>query len=420
VNIQTDRTLIRPSAGSRRYVLATFSAPEAQAAAARLPVNIAFVLDRSGSMGGGDKIALAKRALVQAIRLLRPSDRFAVVFYDHMVDLVVPSTLATGEATDNAVRQVESIQARGNTNLCGGWLRGCEQIAEHLDAAQIGKCLLLTDGLANQGITDPVELERHARELGSRGIATSTLGLGHDFDGVLLQRMADAGGGRSYYIERAVQIADTLTSELGETLEIVARGVALCVRADAGVDVTTLNSFERRRLDDRTVDIHVGDLVSRQAVSLVVQLTFPVGAIGTSSRSIFSWSDDGQVLPSGETDCIWTYASHADNDSQLRNVVVDREVARLYAAKAREEALELNRVGRFDEAQRRLDSTADRIRQYAGQDPVINQVLGELSERHDAYAVALSASAHLSEHYAQYYDSRMRARSGKSRRSDGS
>jgi Ca-activated chloride channel homolog len=145
VNVQTDRTLIRSDWKSRRYVLVSFSAPEAPRASTRQPVNIAFVLDRSGSMGGS-KIALAKQALVKALHMLRASDRFAVIFYDSRIDVVVPSTPATGEAIATAVRQVEAIEADGNTNLAGGWLSGCEQIARHLDAAQIGTCLLLTDG----------------------------------------------------------------------------------------------------------------------------------------------------------------------------------------------------------------------------------------------------------------------------------
>jgi Ca-activated chloride channel family protein len=415
MTIQTDRTLIRADGKSRRYALVTFTAPDSPRTSARPPVNIAFVLDRSGSMGG-EKIALARQALVHALRMLRSSDRFAVVFYDHEIDLVVPSTLATGEAVANAIRQVETIQARGNTDLGGGWLKGCEQIAEHLDRAQIGKCLLLTDGLANQGITDEAELERHARELRARGIATATLGLGYDFNEVLLQRLADAGGGRSYYIETPVQISDTLTSELGETLETVARGAVLRVKAASGVQITTLNAFEVRQVDEGATDIRLGDLVSRQSVSLVVRLTFPSGAIGATSSALFSVADECRALAFADTDAVWTYASHADNDRQSRDVVVDRAVASLYAARAREEALELNRAGRYEEAQRRLQATAARIRTYAGGDPVLNQILEDLGERHVMYAQVLSAPALKQERYSSYNVARMRAPDGKARR----
>ena len=415
MKIQPDRTLIRFASQSTRYVLVEFAAPDSPRGAERTPVNMAFVLDRSGSMGGR-KIDLAKQALTQAFAMLRPSDRFAVVFYDHEVNLLVPSTQATAEAVLNAVRQAEAVHARGNTNLSGGWLAGCEQIAEHLRQEQIGKCLLLTDGLANEGITDPLELERHARELRSRSIATSTFGIGEDFNEALLQRLADAGGGRSYYIETPVQIGDHLTSELGETLEIVAREAYVRVAAGAGVEVTTLNAFEARRLEDGATAIHLGDLVSRQAVSLVVRLKFPQGQAGSTATAVFSlWSSTG-ALRALATDVVWTYADHGANDRQPRNVVVDREVARLYAARAREGALELNRTGRYDEAQKRLEATAARIRRYAGKDPVLGQIVSELTEREVLYTAQLSAPAMKREAYALYNAARMRDSKGKARR----
>ena len=415
MNVQTDRSLIRPVDSGRRYALVTFSAPDAGSSPTRQPVNVAFVLDRSGSMGGR-KISLAKQALGQALRLLRPSDRFAVVFYDDRIDLVVPSTPASAEAIDNAINHVAAIEARGSTDLGGGWLRGCEQVAQHLDRSQIAKCLLLTDGLANQGIRDTHELQRHARELRTRGIATSTLGLGQDFNEDLLQKMADAGGGRSYYIETAVQIADTLTSELGETLETVARGAGVRVTAADGVDISTLNAFECRRLDSRTSEIRMGDLVSRQAVSLVVQLRFPAGVIGTTSSAAFSLFDEAGTLPAAPVDCTWTYASDADNDRQPRNVVVDRAVASLYAGKAREEALALNRDERFADAQRRLKATADRIRRYTGEDNDLQAIVAELADRHHVYGHELAEIAKKREVYASYNRGRMRDADGKARR----
>ena len=415
MNVQADRTLIRATGGSSRYVLISFTAPDSSRLPIRQPVNVAFVLDRSGSMGGS-KIELAKKALAAALRMFLPSDRFSVVFYDNIVDLVVPSTLASPEAIENALRQVHAIEARGSTDLAGGWLRGCEQIAEHLEPSQIGKCLLLTDGLANQGITDPVQLERHASELRKRGIATTTLGLGHDFNEVLLQRIADVGGGRSYYIETAVQIADTLTSELGETLETVVRGAMLRVKIAPGVVVAPLTALASRSVDDETTEIQLGDLVARQAISAVLQVRFPSGTEGRTQRAVFSTADHGGVLQASETDCIWTYADDAANDRQPRNVIVDREVAQLYTFRARQEAVTLNSARRFDEATALLKAVADRIRRYAGSDPMLNRLVEELEERGVAYAQLLSAPMSKSERYAAYHGSSMRSRDGKARR----
>ena len=230
--------------------------------------------------------------------------------------------------------------------------------------------------------------------------------------------MADAGGGRSSsYVETAAQIGDTLTSELGETLETVARGAVLRVKAPSGVKVDTLNAFDVSRLDELTTGIDIGNLVSRQAVSVVARLTFPPGPTGTTAAAVFSVSDDGSVLVLPEADVIWTYASDADNDEQRRNVAVDREVARLYAAKAREEALELNGTSKSSArcagstppqtASATTPGTIQRSRRSSPSWTTGRSCTG----RH------LSPYAIKGEHYAHYYMSHMRQADGKARRS---
>ncbi|HET6578982.1 MAG TPA: VWA domain-containing protein, partial [Gemmatimonadales bacterium] len=220
LHAQYDRSLIRAGASSTRYVRISFTAPESRSSGARLPVNVALVLDRSGSMGG-QKIALARSAAQQALALLGSDDRFSVVVYDNVVDLIVESTSAAAAARRRATDALASIEARGSTDLCGGWLRGCEQVGLALNDGTVGRCLLLTDGLANHGITDHGELLRHAAELRARGVATSTFGVGADFDERLLRDIARRSGGHFYFLEHPQQIPDYLASEMGETLEIV-------------------------------------------------------------------------------------------------------------------------------------------------------------------------------------------------------
>lgn len=411
LNVQTDRTLIRAEGHSARYVLLSFAAPESPQASTREPVNVAFVIDRSGSMGGS-KIRLARQAVVHALRMLKASDRFSLVSYDDQVDLLVPSTLAGTEAVRNAIAQVESLQARGNTDLGGGWLKGCEEMARHLQRGQVARCLLLTDGLANHGITDRGELSRHAEALRERGITTSTIGLGADFDERTLEGMARAGAGHFYYVETPVQIGDCLAGELGETLEIVAHDVAVTVQAGAGIEVTTLNRFPVRQDDDGRTSVRLGDLTSRQDVSVVLRLKFPDGKIGETARAIFSVTDARGAISEPDTDAIWTYADHRANDAQPRKVTVDRAVAKLYAAQAAAEALELNRAGQFKEATARLKATARRIEQYAGSDPELRAIIASLQERNDLYARPMMPQMSKSEHYASLNVSRMRSADG--------
>ena len=138
-------------------MLAEIDAPRARRERARPPVHLAFVLDRSGSMGG-DKIRLAKLAVEESLARLHDDDRFAIVVYDEVIDVVFPSTRATADARRAALARLGEIDARGSTNLGEGWLRGCEQVALALSEEGVNRTLLLTDGLANVGMTDRDEL----------------------------------------------------------------------------------------------------------------------------------------------------------------------------------------------------------------------------------------------------------------------
>jgi Ca-activated chloride channel homolog len=382
LEVRQDRRLIRTTSHSRRYLLARVVAPNTPTARERSAVNLAIVLDRSGSMSG-PKLDVAKAAVSEAIGRLQPQDRFSVVTYDDRIDIVIASTPASGEARRGALARLSTIEARGSTNLGEGWLRGCEQVAEHLTDGGIDRCLLLTDGLANAGITDPDELAGHAHALRARGISTSTFGVGNDFDERLLQHLADAGGGHFYYIADAPQIRDAISSEVGETLAVVARDVALEVTARADVRVEPLSPYPAQTVANRT-SIALGDLISGQAVEVVLRVAFPYGQDEQETGAIVALTDRDGVFAAGGLAGIepvrlgWVYASGLANDLQVRDDQVDRAVAEAFAARARQEAVRRNRDGDFGSARSALRGTAERIRSYAGTDAAMAGLVAEL------------------------------------------
>jgi Ca-activated chloride channel family protein len=376
--VRPDRSLIRAAARSTRYVLVRLTAPAAPPRDHRLPVNTALVLDRSGSMEGDRKFTLASEAVEQALRMLRPEDRFSLVVYDSVVDVLAPSALATADTKRCALDALAHVAPRNSTDLGSGWFRGCEQIAEHLRSSEVSRCLLLTDGLANQGITDRTELAMHAGELRRRGIATSTFGVGADFDERLLRDMAHEGGGNFYFIEGAAQIPEMLTGELGEALEVTLRDAALEVVLPPGAEVEPLNRFRHGRVEGNAHRVELGDLVSEQELAVVLAVALPRGVIGERASIRIALSANGALFPTAECEVTWTYASHEENDRLPRDREVDREVAALYAARARAEATEANRIGDFGRARRVLERTAARIRSYAGDDPQLRLVRQQL------------------------------------------
>ena len=387
LSIQTDRSLIRAEARSTRYVLVSLDAPAAERRTTRSPINVSLVLDRSGSMGG-EKLRLAKQATENALRLLGPADRFSLVTYDDVVEVVAPATLATPEAIRQALDLLARVDARGSTDLCGGWMRGCEQIALHQIDAGTNRCLLLTDGLANHGVTGHDELVRIAGDLAGRGVQTTTFGVGADFDERLLRDMAEAGQGHFYFIETPGQIPDLLASEVGEALDVVARHAILRVAVPQGASAECLNRYRQVHVQgDNELHVQLGDLVSAQRVELVIRLVMPRGALGDAVGADFWLSDADGTLGGASHTVRWTFASHVDNDRQPRNRVVDRVVAAIYAARARADATELNRHHDFERARHVMTETARRIRRYAGDDGELKRIADELLRDVEDFAV---------------------------------
>jgi Ca-activated chloride channel family protein len=410
-----DRHLVRPNYRSNRFVLVDITAPTSRRAPTREPLNAAFVLDRSGSMAGR-KIGLARDAIDASIGALSEQDRFAVVSYDEHIDVVAPSAPATDSARSAAREALARIDARGSTNLFEGWMRGCQQVADHQGGtAGMHRVLLMTDGLANVGVTDPEELVRHATELGRRGIATWTFGFGSDFDEALLERMAVAGGGQSFYVEDPAQIRDYITGAVGEALDVVARDVALRVEAGEGVVVEPLRLF-RAHVEAPATVVELGDLVSGQHLRLVLRLNFPYGDVGRERTVRLSLTDREGVFRGSEAELTFEYADHRANDLQGRDREVDREVARTFAARARKAAAEHNKAGSYRLAEEALRGVARRIRGYAGDDPELLRIVASLEGEYRTVAAPMAASAQKQMHYESTYLMRGRDVQGRAQR----
>ncbi|MCX7856356.1 MAG: VWA domain-containing protein, partial [Anaerolineae bacterium] len=156
---------------------------------------LALVLDRSGSMAG-DKLREAKRAARSLIHALPQGARLAVVAYHDEVEV-------GGFTRKEAKAFLASLEAGGSTALHAGWQRGVELLA---DESRPRLVILLSDGLANMGLTDPEALAEEARRAASMGIYTVTLGFGEGYDRHLMAAMARAGGGVHHYVAQGLSL----------------------------------------------------------------------------------------------------------------------------------------------------------------------------------------------------------------------
>src|SRR5438874_661452 len=276
-----DRRLVESTSTTERYLRVQIIAPDKTAPGTRLPLNLALIIDRSGSMSG-TKLEKAKEAAIYCLRNLTGADRAAIIAYDDDVRVVSPSKALTPETKNQMIADVRMIQSGGSTNLGGGWLTGAQEVANHVhEANYLSRAILLSDGLANVGIVEPEQLEHHATELRKRGVSTTTMGIGADFNEDLMERMAIKGGGHFYFIEDGRQIPDFLHRELGEVLSTVSRRVTLELNLPSDVEAIMLNTFEMDRHGEG-VRVRLDDMIAGESRSVLFKLTIQPGSVGVA------------------------------------------------------------------------------------------------------------------------------------------
>ena len=200
----------------------------------RPPLNLALVIDRSGSMAGS-KLSHARKAARFLAGELSERDRLAIVTFDDEVKVLVPSQPVRDPLM--FISAINTIDSGGSTALFDGWLAGATQVANHLDPQGFNRVLLLSDGQTNQGLTDAGAIAARVEGLTQRGISTSAFGLGSGFDEDLMGGMAAAGDGTLAQIESPQQLADLYASELQGLASTVGRKVSLGIRAKHGARV---------------------------------------------------------------------------------------------------------------------------------------------------------------------------------------
>ncbi|WP_437275574.1 VWA domain-containing protein [Sorangium sp. So ce375] len=247
LGLRTDleRAALGPGGGAFHLRLALRSS--AAAAPARPHLSVHLVLDTSGSMAGAP-IDSARRAAQALVDRLAPADDFSLTTFSSDAEVVIEDG-PVGPRREAIRRAVDGLREGGGTNIGAGLSLGYAQASRPgipEDAVRV--VLLVSDGRATSGLTHNERLARLALDAFQRGIQTSALGLGDDFDGQLMSSIASDGAGGYYYLRHPEQIAPALSTELDKRLDPVATAVEVRVRLKAGVDL--LRVYGSRRLDD--------------------------------------------------------------------------------------------------------------------------------------------------------------------------
>lgn len=353
------RAAMRAGADNTVDVLVRVRGPELPAGElpARGPLHLSLVIDRSGSMSGAP-LAEAKRCAAYVVGGLAPGDSASLVVYDDGVDTLAPLTPAGSRA--GLAAAIGRIRSGGSTNLHGGWLQGAETLAPHTAPKVISRVILLSDGCANAGVTEPDAIHRQCAALAEAGVTTSTYGLGENFNEDLMIGMARAGLGNSYYGATAEDLMGPFREELSLLNALCATRVQLHIELSVGVGATVLNGYPAAGIGAWQLP----DLAFGGDVWAVVRLNVPRGAIVPDTATPLCAFSVRYVDRAGEPRAVMASAlalpvvDEAAFDALAEDADVIQRIRELEAAQAQEEARAAARRGDWEDVRARLAGLA--------------------------------------------------------------
>jgi Ca-activated chloride channel family protein len=200
----------------------------------RTPVNVAFVIDRSGSMAGM-RIAQAREAAIMAVKRLNGDDIASVVAFDNQIETLVHAQKVTGQ--EAFIDRIQRVSARGSTAIYGGVTQGASEVRTHKDNRRLNRVVLLSDGRANVGPSNAEAFEALGRNLLAEGISVSTIGLGLGYNEDLMLKLARASDGNHAFAADAAALIPIFNREFNDVLSSCAQMVSIEVEMKPGIRV---------------------------------------------------------------------------------------------------------------------------------------------------------------------------------------
>jgi Ca-activated chloride channel family protein len=387
-NVRLEHELLALDHDGHVDLMLEIEAPRPASAARRPPARAALVVDESGSMHG-PKLLTAKRCLAWLAGRLDRDDRVALVGFDTEARLHRPLGPAGGE---DLLRAVAGLAPRGTTNLSAGLLMGLEQLEGAPDGPRA--LILLTDGWANEGVTDPDRLVALARGAAARGTTVSTIGFGEEFSEDLLQAMAAGGGGRAHYAPTPDAAPAIFAEELRGLTALVAQTVSLEVRPHPLVTrVDALNDLPATPVAGG-VRLDLGEAFAGDRRRVVLRLeaghlrTLGPCAIAELVLRHVAVSD-GAERHTVRIPVAVNLVSAEEARRGGSDLAVTTEVESLLADRARDEAIRRADAGDNAAAQDLLRQTSERLSRRAGHGPDGRRLAdkaGQLAEEERLFA----------------------------------
>ena len=364
--VETDRSVLPADDPQNVILKITLDAPKVPENTARPRVNIALVMDRSGSMGG-TKIQMARTAAMEALSRLGKGDVFSLVTYATDVTTLVPAQKV--RETRAIVRAINGIEAGGNTALFGGVSQGAAEIRKNIEDDYVHRVVLLSDGLANVGPRNPSDLGRLGAGLFKENISVTTVGVGTDYNEDLMAQLAQKSDGNTYFAESGTDLPRIFAAELGNVLNVVAKQVVVTITLPSGIEPVEIIGREGRIRGNR-IELSMNQLYGGQEKFALVEVRMKGHKDGRTveiAKADVSYQDTFSMKTlTTQAKATARFSRDQAKVAASTNAQVVKDYQLNLNALAQEKAIELSDQGKTKEAARELRQSAAALKGYAG------------------------------------------------------
>jgi Ca-activated chloride channel family protein len=368
LSVETDRPILQADEKQTAYVRVGLTGCPDGKRKERVPVNVAIVIDKSGSMASDRKIENAREAALLAVDKLDSSDILSVIAYNHQVEVLIPATRLTDK---RAVRdQIRRLNADGNTALYAGVQKGADEVRKFLERQRVNRIVLISDGLANVGPSSPDVLGKLGCQLAEDGISVTTVGLGLGYNEDLMSRLAFNSDGSHYFAQRASDLAEIFDKEFSRTLSVVAQKVQIEIICGEGMRPVRILGREGL-IKDRTVAMEIQNIYGNHEKFAILEVELPAHAEGKIRElacvriNYLDMETDEAMKAGGAVDV--RFSNSKDDVKKSTNKRVMADVVELLAVERNEMAMKLRDQGKVEQARQTLNENVLYLRTAASE-----------------------------------------------------
>ena len=318
------------------------------------PLNLVFVIDKSGSMADSDKMSRVKDGLRTMVTKLRPDDIVSIVTFDYSARVLhAASPVGNGDELRYAI---DCLVPDGGTNLHSGLMLGYTEARKYFRPGATNRVILLTDGIANVGVTSPSRIASDSLACNQRGVDLSTIGVGMDLNNDLLRTLARSGHGLYHFISDYKDINKVFVNEVQSLISSVAKNVQVRIEYGPGLRLEKIYGYQPR-YGNGNVSVTMDDM--NNGLTQVIMAKFRTDSL-TNTLPVkvrLSYYDVKRKCPVEEVQDLQLVPAESDSCDLLADVEVKKNYTIAELADSLYGMAGLARGGNYSQAQNVLDSS---------------------------------------------------------------